>query len=109
MLGIEYTRFSKITDRYERCKLQYGFYPAADYASKLSSVMMGLHRSCRSPEKSITAESCQSYNVISFRKFKFFNDRFCHKRRLQFPQLGKMRLLSMCGERIRITPLFDQQ
>ena len=51
MLGIEYTRFSKITDRYERCKLQYGFYPAADYASKLSSVMMGLHRGCRSPEK----------------------------------------------------------
>lgn len=44
MIGIEYTRFSKITDRYERYKLQYGFYPAADYASKLSSVMMGLHR-----------------------------------------------------------------
>ena len=44
MLGIEYSRFSRITDRYERYDLQYGFYPAADYAEKPSTIMMGLYK-----------------------------------------------------------------
>jgi len=30
MLGIEYSRFSKVTDRFERYNLQYGFYPQGD-------------------------------------------------------------------------------
>ena len=44
MLGIEYSRFSRITDRYERYNLQYGFYPGVDFGDKPSTIMMGLYK-----------------------------------------------------------------
>ncbi len=28
MIGIEYSRYSALSKRYERCSLKYGFYPA---------------------------------------------------------------------------------
>lgn len=44
MLGIEYSRFSRMTGRYERYDLQYGFYPSANYADRPSTIMMGLYK-----------------------------------------------------------------
>ncbi|MBO6093004.1 MAG: hypothetical protein J6P40_05155, partial [Oscillospiraceae bacterium] len=49
MLGIEYSRFSKVTDRFERYNLQYGFYPQGDISDKASAVMMGLYKDARVP------------------------------------------------------------
>ncbi len=40
LLGIEYTRFSKITNRYERYRIKYGFYPAGSVQSMSGSLMM---------------------------------------------------------------------
>ena len=48
MLGIEYSRFSKITNRYERYKVQYGFYPASGFGS-VSAGMMMLSRDAEVP------------------------------------------------------------
>ena len=40
LLGIEYSRFSKITNRYERYMIKYGFYPAGGFGSVSSGMMM---------------------------------------------------------------------
>lgn len=48
MLGIEYSRYSNITDRYERYGLQYGFYPAGGF-SNMSSTMMMLNKNAIVP------------------------------------------------------------
>ena len=48
MIGIEYSRKSLISGRYERYKLQYGFYPA-DGAQGMSSIMTSLKRNMTVP------------------------------------------------------------
>ena len=40
LLGIEYSRFSKITNRYERYMIKYGFYPAGGFGSVSAGMMM---------------------------------------------------------------------
>ena len=40
MIGIEYSRFSKISNRYERYKMKYGFYPAGGMTTVSNSMMM---------------------------------------------------------------------
>ncbi len=40
MLGIEYTRFSKITGHKERYNIKYGFYPAGGFANQAGTAMM---------------------------------------------------------------------
>ena len=49
MIGIEYSRFSKVTDRFERYNLQYGFYPQGDVADKMSTAMMGIYKDAKVP------------------------------------------------------------
>ena len=49
MLGIEYSRFSKVTNRFERYNLQYGFYPQGNVGEKTSAVMMGIYKDARVP------------------------------------------------------------
>ena len=40
LLGIEYSRFSKITNRYERYMIKYGFYPAGGFGGMSAGMMM---------------------------------------------------------------------
>ena len=42
-LGIEYSRRSAVSNRYERYKLEYGFYPAGGFSNVSSSMMLMLH------------------------------------------------------------------
>ena len=49
MIGIEYSRKSIVSNRYERYKLQYGFYPVKDMLSKLSTISTGLKDSAVVP------------------------------------------------------------
>ncbi len=42
-IGIEYSRKSAVSNRYERYKLEYGFYPAGSFSNTSSSMMMLLH------------------------------------------------------------------
>ena len=51
-LGIEYSRFSRISNRYERYRIKYGFYPAGGTVTG-SGTMMMLSRIIRSPGGSV--------------------------------------------------------
>lgn len=49
MIGIEYSRKSVISGRYERYKLQYGFYPAGSTVTAISGGMTALKHNARFP------------------------------------------------------------
>ncbi len=42
-IGIEYSRWSAVSNRYERYKLEYGFYPAGSFSNVSSSMRQLLH------------------------------------------------------------------
>ena len=66
MLGIEYSRFSRISNRYERYYVQYGFYPVGAMTNVSGSMVM-LHRNAVVPGQMID-DWGHSYTIS--RKFK---------------------------------------
>lgn len=66
MLGIEYSRYSNISNRYERYGLQYGFYPAGGF-SKVSPTLMMANKNAVVPGQLLNDKG-HSYSVS--RSFK---------------------------------------
>ncbi len=66
MLGVEYSRFSRVSNRYERYYVQYGFYPVGA-ALGVSGSMVMLHRNAVVPGQLID-DWGHSYTIS--RKFK---------------------------------------
>ena len=66
MLGIEYSRFSRVSNRYERYYVQYGFYPVGAMTNVSGSMVM-LHRNAVVPGQMID-DWGHSYTIS--RKFK---------------------------------------
>ena len=60
-IGIEYSRKSAISNRYERYKLQYGFYPAGSFSNFSSTAQMMLHNA-RMPGQ-LSDDSGHKYDV----------------------------------------------
>ncbi len=60
-LGIEFSRKSAVSNRYERYKLEYGFYPAGSFSNASSSMMMMLHNATVPGQ--LADDSGHNYNV----------------------------------------------
>ena len=62
MLGIEYSRKSLVSNRYERYKLQYGFYPAKEMLRKISTLGTGMKDNAYVPGL-LNDDSDQTYDI----------------------------------------------
>ena len=62
MIGIEYSRKSKVTGKWERYSLQYGFYPAGSTTSTLSGGMMAQTRNAIVPGQ-LRDDSSHPYDI----------------------------------------------
>lgn len=66
-LGIEYSRYSQISDRYERYDLRYGFYPGGKFSTTVSSGMVMLNKNAIVPGQLVDD---RNHHYTVSRKFK---------------------------------------
>jgi len=80
MLGIEYSRKSAVYDRYERYKLQYGFYPAGKTLSTKSGGMVMIRNNAIVPgelcdEGGLPENDCMNFPIVRTWMDKYLSDR----------------------------------